>query len=638
MRIFIIIFFSFISYALISKDTLQTITKAIEVEAFKSIKKKVLEIFSKTDVNDSLFGRYGFRDATSSLSFLPGVYIRDYAGVGGVKTISIRGFSSPNTLVLIDGVRINSTQNGTFDLNLLPSMLLNSYELIRGGSSSIFGGNASAGVLNFKSQDFINKFKAYISYGSFGTYEFAAKAKFNLTTKNSSMLGFSYVASDGNYPFNINYFGQKLSYKRENGNFVNLSAIISATVELNQNDIAFLVLTSKTRRGVPGAVVLNQYESKRATLDDFFLLSSIQFNFLLSTNSILSLSLNSKQHLEKFYDPDGIGTIFKKETAQYDNKYFSLMANLEFDIKEIKFDFHTELTSEGLVGDFLQPEVKGKVMRSILSLSGIMSKEFKIFDYGFQMFTSYRLDESNDFQMQHSIGVGGKFTDLLNLFDYGTIFSINFRPPSFNEMYYLNYGTSKLKPERSYTLNLDFSINPIEFLQHKISLFYYFTFDKIISIPKSPIQWSAQNLAKVESYGLEFSMNTSIGKLNALLSYTHQKTVDKTSQSFTFGKQLPYTPLNIFSFSAMFTLPLGFSIGINQFLCGERFALPDNTIASRLSPYAVWNINIAKKFNFLSAKFEFAFEIHNIFDEEYEIYLNYPMPGRTYKLSLRNSM
>lgn len=638
MRIFIIIFFIFLSYSLHSNDTLQTIIKTIEVEALKPTKKKVLEIFSKTNINDSLLRRYGFHDAISSLSFVPGVYIRDYSGVGGVKTISIRGFSSPNTLVMIDGVRINSAQNGTFDLNLLPSILLDSYELIRGGSSSIFGGNASAGILNFKSQDFGEKFKASISYGSFETLELSAKAKFNLTPKNSSLFGFSYASSEGNYPFLMNYFGQNMTYKRENGNFENLSGIISSTVEVSRSNISFLLITSKTKRGVPGAVVLNQYESKRATLDDFFLLSSIQLNFTLSTNSVLSLLLNSKLLFENFYDPDAIGLILKKESAEFNNKYFSLMVNFEFDVQEIKFDLYTELTSEELGGDFLQPEVKGKVKRSILGLCGIMSKEFKFFDYDFQIFASYRLDRSNDFKMQHSIGVGTKFIDFLHLFDYSTIFSINFRPPSFNEMYYLNYGTSNLKPERCYTINFDFSINHIELLQPKISLFYYFTFNKIISIPKSPLQWSAQNLAKVESFGLEFSINASLNKLYVLLSYTHQKTVDKTSQSFSFRKQLPYTPLNIFSFSAMYSLPSDFSIGINYFFCGERFALPDNSVASRLSPYAIWGINIAKRFNYISAKFDLVVEILNIFDKKYEIYLNYPMPGRSFRLSLRNSI
>ncbi|MGQ9819687.1 MAG: TonB-dependent receptor plug domain-containing protein [Candidatus Kapaibacteriales bacterium] len=636
MRIFTFIFLAIFLYTLNGKDTLRIQTKAIEVEALRSTKEKVLEIFSKNEFNDSLLVRFGLSNAISSLYFVPGVYIRDYSGIGGVKTVTIRGFSSPNTLIMVDGVRINSAQNGTFDLNLLPSNFLNSYEIIRGGSSSIFGGNASAGVLNFKLLDFQKHFKSSVSYSSFKTIEISAKTRLNLTQKNFSLFGFAYTSSKGNYPFLVNFFGQNLTYKRENGNFENLSAIFSSTFELSQPNITFLLITSKTKRGVPGAVVLNKYESKRTKLDDFFLLSSVQINYPFSSNTLFTFSVNSKLLFEKFYDPDLISIILKKETANFDNKFFSILANFESKIHEIKFNLLAEVSSEELIGDFLQPEVKGKVQRSIYAFSCIVSKEFELPNYVTQIFASYRLDKPNDFKIQHSLAFGAKFLNLLNTLDYGTIISINFRPPSFNEMYYLNYGTTNLKPERSYTLNLDLSTNRIEILQPKISLFYHFTFDKIISIPKSPIQWTAQNLAKVVSYGFEFYMNLSTQKLNALLSYTHQKTIDKTSKSFTYKKQLPYTPLNIFSFSALYSFPLDFSLGINQFLCGERFALPDNSIASRLSPYSLWGITITKSFEYYSLKLNFTFEINNIFDQQYEIYLNYPMPGRSFKFSFNS--
>lgn len=636
MKTWVVAILFFSTYCSFCEDTLQTKVRSIEVEASKELQQKVLNIFTKAQFNDSLLARYGLGQVVSSLSFVPGVYIRDYAGIGGVKTISIRGFASPNTLIMLEGIRINSSQNGTFDLNLLPSNLISGYQVFRGGSSFIFGGNSSAGVLNLEIQHPSENFKANFSLASFETYEFSGKAKFNLLSNNSMVCGLSYISSKGNYPFTTNQFGQNVTYIRENGNFENIAALISSSFENENQNYSLLILGSKTRRGVPGAVLQNQIESKRSNLNDIFLLSALQMNYDFSKNVKLTFKISSKFLFEKLYDPEGIGLITKKETAKFNNSQFSFLTILDYNFRKVNFNLSADLVSDKLDGDFLQPEVKGSVHRFSIGIASILYKEFKFFHYESELFASSRFEHSNDYGWQNSYGIGTRILNLMWLFDLASIFSLNFRPPSFNEMYYLNYGTLSLKPERTYSLNLDFSNDKIGIVKPKISLFFYHSFDKIISLPKSPVQWSARNLAKSKSYGIEFSTEINLHKISSLLSYTFQKSIDATHESSTYGKQLPYTPVNIFSFSFKFPLPYEFNASVNHLFIGERYALPDNSYSSKLSAYSLWGFELSKELNFNFSKFIFSFEVSNVFNSSYQIYFNFPMPGRSFRISIKN--
>lgn len=618
----------------ICEDTIQAKLPFIEVEASKELRQKVLNTFSNTQISDSLLARFGLEQVMSALSYAPGVYIRDYAGIGGVKTISLRGFASPNTLIMIEGLRLNSTQNGTFDLNLLPSSLLNGFEIFRSGSSFIFGGNASAGLLNFRIQSEKKTFNSKISISSFNTYEFSCRNVFRVKPLSIN-LGISFLDSKGNYPFQTNQLGKIITYKRENSNFINLSAFASIKNEKQNPSLSFFYLTSYNHRGVPGAVVQNKIESKKAYLDDIFVLTSFQTLFEIKRNSTLTFNINLKLHNEKFFDPEGIGIVTKKETSRFDNTQFTLFTNFESKLSTIDFNLTAEITSDKLIGDFLNPEVKGKVHRFSFALGTIISKEVQFLNIRTQTFISYRFDHSNDFGAQNSFGVGAKMVNIFSSLDIAPNFSINFRSPSFNEMYYLNYGTINLKPEKNYSFNIDFSLNKFHFLEPNVSLFYYLTLEKIISIPKNPIQWSAQNLGKTKSYGIEVSSKVNFPKISAIISYSFQITKDATENSITLGKQLPYTPKELLSFSIKYLFPYEFSIKISHLYSGKRYALPDNSVTSKLPSYSIWNTGISRELTISKLKFVINLEISNIFNKGYEIFINYPMPGRSFKLTIK---
>ena len=78
------------------------------------------------------------------------VYVKSYGGNSSLKTVSVNGLSAEHTLILLNGVRLNSTQNAQFDISLLPKESIESIEIIPSGSSASYGSDALSGVINIK--------------------------------------------------------------------------------------------------------------------------------------------------------------------------------------------------------------------------------------------------------------------------------------------------------------------------------------------------------------------------------------------------------------------------------------------------------------------------------------------------------
>ncbi len=87
-------------------------------------------------------------DAGELLASVPGVVTRPYGALGDMRTLSIRGSTAGQVLVLIDGQRLNTAQSGEVDLSILPSDQVERVEVVRGGASAQYGADAVGGVVN----------------------------------------------------------------------------------------------------------------------------------------------------------------------------------------------------------------------------------------------------------------------------------------------------------------------------------------------------------------------------------------------------------------------------------------------------------------------------------------------------------
>ncbi len=102
-----------------------------------------ISVISARQIADS-----GATDVSQVINGQPGIEVNDYGPAGATKSVSIRGSTSSQVLVLLDGIRLNSNRDGLVDLSTIPMEIIDHIEIVRGGESSLYGSSAVGGVIN----------------------------------------------------------------------------------------------------------------------------------------------------------------------------------------------------------------------------------------------------------------------------------------------------------------------------------------------------------------------------------------------------------------------------------------------------------------------------------------------------------
>ena len=162
--------------SLIEPDTLKRITIDEVVVTANRFESKILNTGSAIEVmGKKEIETLPVTDLSATLKYLPGMYLSSSDGMGLNPQVSLRGFYGDSEAeyitVLVDGVPVNDVENGLVSWNLVPLNQIDRIELLRGGSSALYGDAAMGGVMNIitdkASKSFTN---ASINYGSYNSY------------------------------------------------------------------------------------------------------------------------------------------------------------------------------------------------------------------------------------------------------------------------------------------------------------------------------------------------------------------------------------------------------------------------------------------------------------------------------------
>ena len=616
------------------KDTVIKSFPEISVEAERYVlsRERVFipySIISKDDIDN-----FNSRQISDLLSRETSLFIRDYGGLGGIKTVSLRGTSSAQTLVMLEGMRINSIQSNSSDLSSIPASLLKSVEILRGGNSAISGGSSLGGTINFNLNDRPDKkLTANIGYGSINEYLASVTANANISDHASIGAGFEYLRSDGDYPFEINNYGESKTVKRENAAYQNAGLMINSSFKSGNWQNKIIALGRLTERGSPGPVLLGYVSPDNAKLyekeTDIIVKTERDFG-----GDYFKAAAMYRHNYERYFDPESINALRGDTNSIFRTNEMQFRSSYNLNVLPFQIDFGIDGAYSQLNGDFLQPEVNGKVSRTSCGASASMVYSLQGEMFVNSLIAAVRYDLFSDLPASPSALIGSSiaFNDISTVLK--TQVSYNYRPPGFNEMYYLNYGTASLVPEKSISYNLSVSYVDNIF-NAEINGFVIDTKDQIIAVPKSPLVWSARNLASVLSRGIELTAGLKLFKdvLTTGFSYTLQKVSDNDPGSSTFGKIVQYSPQELASGFIRFAYS-GFTVNASGRYNGFTYALPDNSYESLVRSFYVVDINLQKRFVVDKINLILRFDVINLFDARFYVVKNYPMPGRILRAGL----
>jgi len=587
-------------------------------------------------VRDPLLLQVRPQQVDEVLSTLPGLYIQNYGGFGGMKSVSIRGTSSSQFVMMIEGIRINSSQNGMLDASTIPASMLQSIEVTRTGSSALYGANAIGGAINFRLGNLTSQKPSIIlDRSSFETYTATSTFGFTLgdVVTNISLNG---ISSRGNFPFQQNEFGTTTTKQRENGDFQQYSGMISSSYSPSlTTSISALYLSTATERGVPGAVVQGSIEFKNARLQENNHFVTLIGKALLLPSVQNDSKLWFRNNSFLYTDPEATLLGANGLTAKYTSMDIGFQSTFTQSLGNSNLQTQIEMISTTLEGFSLEDGETIKPKRNTFSVSSnYTSPILQLFEVPIKIFTGLRFDYISDQNNALSplISLQIPFNENVKV---RTSYSYNYRPPSFNEMYYLNYGNQNLVSERSHSTTVGVDANVTSFFDFSVDVFTLHTSNLIVSIPTSPVSWSAQNIGTAVINGLEITTTFSMFEkhVSLITNLTVQNVKDQSPNSFTYNLRIPYTP-NILSSAQLLSTFDNYSAGLSYMYSGNRFSLAGNQIESLLPFFHTVSTFIEYKTRLFPLLIHSRIQIDNIFDYSYTVIRNFPVPGRSFRLNI----
>ena len=553
-----------------------------------------------------------------ALRYFSGVQLKDYGGVGGIKTINIRSMGSQHTAVYYNGVQLGNAQNGQVDLGRFSLDNMEEIQLFNGQKSDIFQsarefGSAGNVYLTTRKPYFKDKERAHVRaqmrFGSFALANPNVGVDVKLTETLALTLDAEYVYSDGKYPFRYRRVlpNGETAYDttaiRQNGD-VNAVRTELGIHHYYRNTGFWRVHAYNyySERGVPGAIVNNVWRNGERLRDrNSFVQAQWQDEwFNRWSMRLLAKYANDYTHY-KNYD---------ERLLPSNNKYTQQETYLSFANKveifnwwdaSIAYDYqYNTLARENL----LLEAPKEFFHRHSHWLSAATA--FNIQEY-LRMQASVLMTAVDNNTPRVTPGM------FFSLRPYPAIdLSINafykqsYRYPTFNDLYYTDLGNANLRPElaRQHSVEIAYTTSNHK-LQNSnangyeiaVSASYYYNrvTDKIIAYPKGQqFRWTMLNLGTVKINGVDAKADMSLYLplrfvLRGRLNYTFQKAVDVTNENDTYyGHQIPYIPRH--SGSVVLGLDWqskrGDHYGLNYsfIYVGERYSQQENSIYSYVQP------------------------------------------------------
>lgn len=573
-----------------------------------------------TTIDSGALERAQHQSVSELITQKTSVFVKSY-GVNGLATLTFRGASAAQSTVLWNGVPVLNPMSGMADISFIRAGLFEQVGVLLGGNGALFGSGNVGGALLLQSYlpSFSESYGAEgsLNVGSFGRYDVLGKG-FYENKKGFFSAKVYYHQSENNFSYkDYNFHQREMDHARSQA----YGAMIDGGVKVNtKQQLQLSLWYQEAHREIPPAL----FETISSKLQvDRFLKANVQWKW------------EHKKHflwLNEAYGWDAFS--FTDSLIFMSNKAISHQIYHEFGWRWQAHENHTLYIFSPVQFSWANAtNYNGTPWQIRLAL--VANYRFLLPNQKVQVLISARQELWNERLTPFLPSLGLEFYPIRMLKIYVSA-QRSYRVPALNELFYFPGGNSNLRPEKGWNVNagVQFSHvieNRIKVrLLHQVNGFSRWVNDWIYWMGGSV--WTPHNIAQVFSAGGEINHAVSLSYkkwvwrvnigANYIVSITQRSDLPNDG---SIGKQIPYTP----KWNGNGGLAIewnGISLAYDHQLTGERFVTVDE---SQMIPwYHLGNIHLHYTWRFKTFYTTAGVEVYNLWNEDYQIMWQRPMPGR----------
>ncbi|MBN8568625.1 MAG: TonB-dependent receptor [Ignavibacteria bacterium] len=626
----LVISFFFFNFAFAQKqDSSVYSTDEIEVNSFFSEGTVFTSPSNISVLNKKSIKNRNGNNLSDILKSVSGVYMKSYGSQSDLQTISMNGLGAEHTVILLNGSKLNSLQNGQIDLSLIPTENVKRIEVMNNGYSSMFGSEAMGGVVNIITDDLLNETKLSAGLSTeFGSYK---KRKYSLRLSNN-FKKFKYdflisdEKSDNDYKFYFDNGVDKELRNKLNSAYKISNYSLSSQYNFSKSfNINYYTQFVNADREIAGIETGNKPPDTKQIDKNWN--NILKLNYSKSNISVYS-DFNFQNNLQNYNTYPVLKSYYKNILLANSNRVEITQNNNSYTFgSEIKY------------GTLYSNDVKEDIDRKHYSLFTSAKTEIK----NLIIYPSLRYDYVTDIKkgaVTYHLGLNYQPFSKIGFHLRGNV-SRNFGVPTFNELYWRTGANTDLKPEYSQNYEAGFIYSGNSFIDYTLNFSYLniTAENKIVWLPGRNFIWSPKNIGTsksqivIASAKFSYSFTESI-YIKTDISYTNNNS-KKTNEDFTgdpsVNKQILYIPDE----QIQSNLELSFVfLGLNLFhsYIGKRYSDTENL--NLMGPVNILDGNIFFDYKISKYTASFKFEINNLTNSDYQIIAGYPAPLRNFNFKI----
>lgn len=605
-------------------------------------------------------------NVADALRYFAGVQLKDYGGVGGIKTINIRSMGTNHVGVFYDGVQLSNAQNGQVDLGMYSLDNMQAISLYNGQKSEIMQSAkdfSSAGSIYLFTRRPVfaagetHHIRATLRGGSFDLVNPSVLLDFKLSDHVKASFSGEWVSSSGKYKFRYRRRAPKTGEVMYDTTAVRANGDIRATRmeaslfgDFNNGEWMLKAYNYTSDRGVPGAIVNNVWRrGERIADNNSFVQGTIKKDFNRRYHA--QLIAKYAYYLTRYVNKDT--TVLMIDNIYRQKEFYASTSHLYnvtdwWDVS-MAYDIQWNTMDADMVG-FVYPTRWNHLVSAAtaVNLGWLRLQGSMVMNY---VHDRTRLMESPGDKTTWTPAVFMAVRPFAGIgLSLRAFAKRSFRMPTFNDLYYAEMGNSKLLPEHTTQYNVGLAYDSktsdgwLSSWGFTVDGYRNHVKDKIIAYPKgAQFRWTMLNLGRVRITGIDATLRGTLHPARRLwvtgkLQYTYQDAIDVTSPADTYYRdQIPYIPWN--SGSAIVQMQYGrWGLNYSFIYTGERYNQQENIIYNHTQPWYTSDLSLSREIAWKVYRLKATLEVNNLFSQDYDVILNYPMPKRNYRLTLSFEM